>query len=596
MLLCLHRARFCELLAPIAGQAAAEQYLIGLLSVLDAMLNVSMKQVLPMLPLRPAAAAVLLGEPSPIDLPLRLIRYYEQSQWEVCAVACRTLGITEAELTNLYLESLRWANQQIHNFVRSRRSSSTELQRIGTPNSARKNLLLLPRRLPIVSSSQSCFLASPDRSLHPPSRPRPGLLGGLPWRRRQCPPAAPPTRFVGRQPILDPDQKVFGYELLFRTGWENSFSGDPESVGQQMIDNALVFGMDTLVHGARAFVKCTRETLTSRYATCLPAPIPSSRFPPPSPSIARSSPPAVSSSSSATRSPWTTFSPGSNVLVFDLFYIADFIKLELRAWQTAPPIVRNALLNSHIARIAKKIETAEQFLQARDEGYEFFQGYFFAHPTVLTSQEIPSNPLIYIKLLAAMDRTPPDRDEIERLVSAEASLCLRLLRLVNSVEFGARDRVSSIRQALLMVGEAKFRKLVTIAAATSLKTNPTQSPELMLLCLHRARFCELLAAFAKLSPGEQYLIGLLSVVNAMLNISMEKLLKMLPLPPSTTSALLGEPCAIDLPLRLILRYEQNDWAGCASYCETLGISEAQLTNTYLDALQWANQQILEGAE
>lgn len=431
--------------------------------------------------------------------------------------------------------------------------------------------------------------------LAPPVAPSPGPSGG-PSVAPQTMSATAPTRFVGRHPILDPDQRVFGYELLFRTGWENSFSGDAESVGQQMIDNALVFGMDTLVHGARAFVKCNRETLTSRYATCLPARHTVLQVPASIPIDREIVAACGELKQLGYKIALDDLPPDSNVLVFDLFGIADFIKLELRAWQTAPPIVRNALLNSHIARIAKRIETAEQFLQARDEGYQFFQGYFFAHPTVLISQEIPSNPLIYIKLLAAMDRTPPDRDEIERLVSAEASLCLRLLRLVNSVEFGARDRVASIRQALLMVGEAKFRKLVTIAATTSLKTNPTQSPELMLLCLHRARFCELLATFAKLSPGEQYLIGLLSVVNAMLNISMEKLLKMLPLPPSTTNALLGEPCAIDLPLRLILRYEQNDWASCASYCETLGISEAQLTNTYLDALQWANQQILESAE
>jgi len=69
-----------------------------------------------MLPLRAAAASVLLGEPSPIDLPLNLIRHYEQSDWEACASVCRTLTMTEAELTNLYLESLRWAHQQIHNF------------------------------------------------------------------------------------------------------------------------------------------------------------------------------------------------------------------------------------------------------------------------------------------------------------------------------------------------------------------------------------------------------------------------------------------------------------------------------------------------
>jgi c-di-GMP-related signal transduction protein len=408
------------------------------------------------------------------------------------------------------------------------------------------------------------------------------------------PTSAAPVRFVGRQPILDPAQKVVGYELLFRTGWENSFTGDPESVGQQMIDNALVFGMDTLVHGARAFIKCTRDTLTSRFATCLPVLNTVLQIP----AFIHIDQEVVAACRELKQIGYEIalddfFPGGSSELLFDM---ADFIKLDFRAWETQPLSIRRDLQRSRVAAIAKKVETAAEFMRACDEGYRYFQGYFFAHPTVLTSPEIPSNPLTYIKLLAAMDRTPPDRNEIERLVCSEASLCFRLLQLVNSVDFGARDRVSSIRQALLMVGEAKLRKLVTIAAATSLNTDTTQSPELMLLCLHRARFCEMLAPRADLAPGEQYLIGLLSVVNAMLNIPMQKLLKMLPLRTSTTDALLGLPCSIDLPLRIILCYEQNDWACCASYCETLGISEDELTSIYLDSLQWANLRILESSQ
>ena len=114
ILLCLQRARFCELLAPLAGKVAAEQYLIGLLSVIDAMLGLPMRQVLKMLPLSASSAAVLLGEPSPDDLPMKLIRHYERSQWDTCAAVCHTLRISEADLTAIYLESLRWASLQVH--------------------------------------------------------------------------------------------------------------------------------------------------------------------------------------------------------------------------------------------------------------------------------------------------------------------------------------------------------------------------------------------------------------------------------------------------------------------------------------------------
>jgi c-di-GMP-related signal transduction protein len=74
-------------------------------------------------------------------------------------------------------------------------------------------------------------------------------------------PSGAPVRFIGRQPILNPVRQVFGYELLFRAGWGNSFSGDSDSAAQQMIDTTLLFGMDNLVRSSLAFVNCTRDTL-----------------------------------------------------------------------------------------------------------------------------------------------------------------------------------------------------------------------------------------------------------------------------------------------------------------------------------------------
>jgi c-di-GMP-related signal transduction protein len=199
--------------------------------------------------------------------------------------------------------------------------------------------------------------------------------------------------------------------------------------------------------------------------------------------------------------------------------------------------------------------------------------------------------MIYMQLLTALSRSPSDHEEIERLVGAEASLCFRLLRLVNSAGFGVRNSISSIRQALLMVGEIEFGKLVTVAAAASLGSETNQSPELVLLCLHRARFCELLAPIAGQVAAEQYLIGLLSVIDTMLGLPMEQVLKLLPLHPASAAVLLGDRSPVDLPLRLIQHYEHSEWDICASFCGTLGLTESQLTSIYLDSLQWATKQI-----
>jgi EAL and modified HD-GYP domain-containing signal transduction protein len=403
------------------------------------------------------------------------------------------------------------------------------------------------------------------------------------------PPPSAPSRFIGRQPILNAARQVYGYELLFRSGWENSFTGNPEVAAQQMIDTTLLFGMENLVLGSKAFVNCTATALTRRLVTCFPTGTVLEIL-----ETVQVTDEVVAACKELKRLGYTIalddFLPGSST--DRLLDLADYIKLDFQASDASQlRHIQRQLIGTNAALIAEKVETAEQFNLALNEGYHFFQGYFFARPSVLTSREVPANRVAYIQILNAINNPLSDHSQIERLVSSEASLCFRLLRYVNSAGFGARGRVSSIRQALILIGEVEFRKLVTIAAAACLGSGTNQSPELMLLCLHRARFCELIAPIAGQDTAEQYLLGLLSVLDAMLNVSMKQILPMLPLRSAAAAVLLGEPSPIELPLRLIRAYEKSQWEVCASTCSTLALTEAELTDLYLESLRWANQQI-----
>ena len=135
----------------------------------------------------------------------------------------------------------------------------------------------------------------------------------------------------------------------------------------------------------------------------------------------------------------------------------------------------------------------EEFARAARDGYKYFQGYFFARPTILQSGQIPANKLVYIQLLSEISKNPMKLKDIEWLVMTEASLCYRVLRQVNSAGLGLRSEVTSVRQALLLLGEEQLRKLITVAAATGLAESGRMLPELILLALQRARFCELVA-------------------------------------------------------------------------------------------------------
>ena len=392
--------------------------------------------------------------------------------------------------------------------------------------------------------------------------------------------------FIARQPILDVQQNVFGYELLFREGWENFFTGDDVSSTRQVIDTTLFHGIEALTSGARAFVNCTREALVGGLVSFLP----------PATTVLEVLETVVVDQQVVDscrqlkalgyKIALDDFLPGATS--DRLLDLADFIKLDLRAASPAQLAERCYLLrHTPAALIAEKVETPAEFHTARECGCRYFQGHFFARPTIIMNREIPANRLIYLQLLSAVADPATPWKELVNLVMTDASICFRILRLVNSASFGVSGQVSSIRQALLMMGQREFHKLVTVAAAACFQNSGNFSPELTLLCLQRARFCELIAPFAAQEAPEQYLIGLLSVVDAMLQMPMLQILNSLPLRASAARVLLGQDSPADLPLRLIRCYERSDWQVCSTLCRALGLTEAELTRVYLESLRWA---------
>ena len=407
-----------------------------------------------------------------------------------------------------------------------------------------------------------------------------------------CGPGSP-TSFIARQPILDVHQHIFGYELLFRSGWENYFTGgiDVDAATRQMIDTTMFQGLETLVHGTRAFVNCNREALVSHLVTVLP---PASTVLEILEGIEVDDEvlgACLELKELGYQLALDDFVPGTSG--DRLIPLADYVKLDFRACTRSHlREIQAQLRHSNAILLAEKVEDEAEFKRALTEGYKLFQGFFFARPTIMASHEIAGNRLVYLRLLAAVSESTTDRDEIERLVMADASICFRLLRLVNSAGFGTRGRITSVRQALMMIGDKEFRKLVTVAAATCFGKGGDGADALTTLCLHRARFCELLAPLAGQSAGEQYLIGMLSVVDAMLNVTMDRVIRVMPLRAAAADTLLRQESPVDMPLRLVHLYEQSDWEACSGFCRELGISDARLSEIYFASLQWASKQVL----
>jgi EAL and modified HD-GYP domain-containing signal transduction protein len=271
-----------------------------------------------------------------------------------------------------------------------------------------------------------------------------------------------PTRYLGRQPIVDEKSRLYGYELLFRAGTANCFSGDPELATQEVVDHWMMLMPEP--EETFAFVNCTRETLVQGLVSILS----------PAHTILEILE-TVNPDSSLMSSIAALKKQGYRFALDDFFpdparaaflEIADFVKIDFRA--SSPAIRRDIykmLDGSWALRIAEKIETEEEMRVARGEGCLLFQGYFFSRPVLVTTRSVPQNRLVYLRLLAALHDVPANLRTVESLVMSDASLCYRVLRLANSALQGHAGVITSVREALLLVGDDAVRRMVTVALA-----------------------------------------------------------------------------------------------------------------------------------
>ena len=395
--------------------------------------------------------------------------------------------------------------------------------------------------------------------------------------------ALPGQRFVARQPIFDRTQKVFGYELLFRNGVENCFNADPEAASRSTLDSSLLFGLNTLCDNRRAFINCTRDVLVKEMITLLP----------PEQTVVEI---------------LETVEPGDRVIAAckrlkesgylialddfapndpraSLCDLADIIKVDFRDTRVEERAGLMRKYGSNKRRmLAEKLETPQEFRQARDMGFVLFQGFFFRRPEVLTAREVPANKLHYLRLLEMVCRDELDMRELEGLIKKEAAICYRLLRYLNSPLFGFSLEIKSVRHAMAILGERELRRwirlVVTVGAAEQ------KCSELVLAALGRARFCELLSAHVQ-SGSDLFLMGMLSVMDAILEVPMEVLLEQVPVAKDTKLALLGQVSPLRPLYQLMLAQESGEWEASMQLATQLKLTDDEVADRWWQAMQWA---------
>ncbi len=397
--------------------------------------------------------------------------------------------------------------------------------------------------------------------------------------------AIPGQRFVARQPVLDRAQKVYGYELLFRNGIEDHFNADRDLAARSLLDSSLLFGLNTLCHNTRAFLNCTREILLRDLITLLP----------PSQVVAE----ILETVEPEDRvvAACKRLKVAGYLIALDDFVpndprtplcaFADFVKIDIQATrlEERAGLVRQ-FGSAKCKMLAEKLETPHEFYQARNMGFGYFQGYFFCRPELVVGREVPANRLRHLRLLEMVSRPEIDLKELEDLLKQEPSICYRLLRYLNSPIFGFALEIKSVRHAMAILGERELRRwirlIVTVGAAEQ------GCSELVLMGMTRARFCELLST-RLCASNDLFLMGLLSLMDAILEIDMTTLLAQVPVDHEIKEALLGQSSSLRPLYQLMLAQESGEWEKSSELTQQLKLTDDEVGDTWWQALTWAQQ-------
>ena len=395
-------------------------------------------------------------------------------------------------------------------------------------------------------------------------------------------------RYYARQPILNLKGDAYAYELLFRSGPESTCSSNADKATWTILDTSVADGLEKLTGGLPAFVNCTLETLTSRVVEVLPPSLTVLE-------ILETVEPTPELIAACRRLKSLGFRIALDDFIWhpkyeSLVQLADYIKVDFTL-SAAPERVRliKKLRKTNIRFLAEKVETPEQFKQARKEGFTLFQGYYFCRPTLIKRNEIPANKLARLELARDLQQEDFDVRRISRLVERDAAIAFRLLRLANSPLYAVRQEISSIETAVMLMGEKAFRRVVMLAIATAL--NEGRSTEILRLALTRARFCELAASLVQFDPSEQYLLGLFSLLPAMLQVSMEQAISSLALRDEIRSALLGAKIPERSLLCWIEASESSQWTMCDAVKRFHQLAEPELARIAADSVVWADENL-----
>lgn len=398
--------------------------------------------------------------------------------------------------------------------------------------------------------------------------------------------------YAARQPILDKNKQLFGYELLFRDGLVNAFPNiDGDEATSKMIEGSqFSFGLDDFLGDKPGFINFTLETLVKKYPSMLPRDQivveiletiqPGKRLLAECQELKEQGY-TLALDDYVHRNVWRHFYPYVDIIKIDVRTTSDETIDEIKQALTDFP---------HIKLLAEKVETNEAFQHALKQGFDYFQGFFFSKPEILQTRALSPAQLALAELLYETSKAEIDLVKITEVFKRDVTLSYKLLRYSNSAIFRRRAEIETIKHALVVLGQAELKKFLSLLFTAQISTD--KPAELLRMAMTRACFAEGLAALSSNVPQDKaYLTGMMSLMDAILDEPIQSVMEKLPLAAEIKVALVERSGVLATYIRLIECYENADWEQATQLINTLKLPANKIPDAYHHAVQWANEQM-----
>ncbi len=402
-------------------------------------------------------------------------------------------------------------------------------------------------------------------------------------------PAGKPSIFFTKQPILDSQRSIWGYELVGGTFKEGLVEVFPQKESAAGLSSSTYLGLQEAMERGKKILVAFDET---GILAGIPHALPSTS------GIVRvlsgeTQDPSLEAALQDLRMEGYQIAidlPSGNLLPESLYSKADLFTFDLTQGKLEPGwLTRTGQPPSRM--LVRGVKTNEQFLAAKDLGFFFFQGPFFKEPEFVQGRQLGSNQVARLNLFGFLEVENPDTKILAEAIRSDVSISFRLLSYLNSAWFGFRHNIQSIDQAIMILGWSKLKNWLQAVLLVDLAGKEEVPRELASLSLQRGKFLELLAGeydYWGFNPNTLFLLGLFSLMDTILGLPMDKVVEYLPLDIKLKAALKRDPKNEYQPLfGLLESLEDGDWPVFETLTQRLCLDLGPVKNSYTQARDWA---------